>query len=136
MTEETRRENVRVEWEHATIAMGEVRKLMEGGFWAAAVSRAYYAAFYAARALLFASGLEARSHSGVINLLSLHFVRPGTLPAELVRAFSAMQSAREQADYQSAMVFDEQAARESLATAARFQEQVAQRLRADGFLPS
>lgn len=40
-----------------------------------AVSRAYYAAFYAAHALLISEGLETRSHRGLVALIGLHFVK-------------------------------------------------------------
>ena len=55
-----------------------------------AINRSYYAAFYAACALLDSVGLEARSHKAVITLLHREFVRSGRLDRELMRDFSAL----------------------------------------------
>ena len=42
-------------------------------------SRAYYAAFYAASALLLNEGIDTSKHSGVIALVHQHFVKSGKL---------------------------------------------------------
>ncbi|RME36131.1 MAG: HEPN domain-containing protein [Thermoflexia bacterium] len=42
------------------------RQLASGGYYDFAASRAYYAAFYAATALLLSEGLEFSKHSAVI----------------------------------------------------------------------
>ena len=45
------------------------RILLRTGRFDDAISRAYYAAFYAARALLLLLGVEARTHEGVLAML-------------------------------------------------------------------
>ncbi len=48
---------------------------LEGGFVRAAISRAYYAAFHAARAALLTEGESPKSHGGVRNRFGYHFIR-------------------------------------------------------------
>jgi uncharacterized protein (UPF0332 family) len=46
------------------------------------VSRAYYAMFYVAQALLLSEGLAYSKHSGVIAAFGEHFAKTGRVPAE------------------------------------------------------
>lgn len=135
MTEENRRLNVQFEYEKAEVSVREVHVLIEQDLWAAAVSRAYYGMFHLARALLFALGMEVRSHSGIIHLLSAHLVRTGAFPAEMIRAFSRMQRLREDADYQTAMRFDQETAQEARLALLAFRKETATFLREKGYLP-
>ena len=50
-----------------------------------AASRAYYAVFHAASALLLAQNLEFKSHAGVLRAISLNFVKPGILETSVGR---------------------------------------------------
>jgi uncharacterized protein (UPF0332 family) len=79
-----------------------------------AASRAYYATFHYARALCLAAGEEPRSHQGVAHLLSLHFVRGGTLTVDTSRLYAGLQRFREASDYDTAFVLDEAGARQVL----------------------
>jgi uncharacterized protein (UPF0332 family) len=62
------------------------RLLLAAGSHASAVTRFYYAAFHAARALLATRGLDSSRHSGVIALFQQHFVKPGVIAADIARA--------------------------------------------------
>lgn len=62
-----------------------------------AVSRAYYAAFHHARALLLLEGLEPKSHRGLFALLERHFA--GRLSSEALSRFARLQTFRGLADY-------------------------------------
>lgn len=68
--------------ERAEESLGAARALVANQFFDSAASRSYYAAFYAATALLLAEGLEFRKHSAVIALVHQKLVRSGTLPVE------------------------------------------------------
>jgi uncharacterized protein (UPF0332 family) len=57
-------------------------ELLDKGYYDVAASRAYYAAFYAASALLLSEGLDTSKHSGVIALIHQHFVKSGKLNKE------------------------------------------------------
>jgi len=78
--------------------------------------------------------VEAESHSGMIYLLSVHLVRTGDFPADMVKAFSHMQRLREDADYQSAMSFDNDTAEEAKQTYLEFRMETESFLRAKGYL--
>lgn len=64
-----------------------------------ATSRAYYAMFYAAEALLISEGLTFSKHSAVISEFTRLFVRPGKLPENLATDFRDAFEERGLGDY-------------------------------------
>ena len=62
----------------ARVALEEADLLESAGRWNGALNRVYYAAFYAARALLALKRIDSSRHSGVIALFQEHFVKTGT----------------------------------------------------------
>lgn len=64
--------------ERAERSLEAARQLALNGHYDFAASRAYYAAFYAATALLLHKGLEFSKHSGVIAAIHQRFVRTET----------------------------------------------------------
>jgi uncharacterized protein (UPF0332 family) len=64
-----------------------------------AVSRFYYAAFYAARALLATRQLDSSKHSGVISLFQRHFVKTGLFSKEKAQALPRSFEKRQKTDY-------------------------------------
>ncbi len=71
---------------------------------ATALSTAYYAGLYAARAALHEHDISARSHRGTWHEFRNHFVLAGHVSVELATAMQRLQTAREQADYDAAEV--------------------------------
>lgn len=114
MTPEHLRQAIALEAERAEQALKAAEMLHQARFFYDAASRAYYAAFHYARALCLAAGEEPRSHQGVAHLLSLHFVRSGTLPTDTSRLYAGLQRFREAADYDAAFVLDEVGAAQAL----------------------
>lgn len=119
MTNENREQNARLELEKAEAVLREAQALASLGMWDGAVSRAYYAVFHAASALLAAEGIQARSHAGTHDLLFSTFVRTGILPRQISKDLAALQRYREQADYSAAVRFDESTGAEEIDRAAR-----------------
>ena len=76
------------------------RLLLTDGDYDGAVSRAYYAMFYVAEALLLAKGMTFSSHSAVISAFGKEFAKPGTIPGEYHRYLLDAQEARNISDYQ------------------------------------
>jgi uncharacterized protein (UPF0332 family) len=112
VTPQNQRQNALDELSRADTCLEEARALQEAALPYGAASRAYYAVFHAASAMLFSVGLEARTHKGLISLLGEHFVRPGRLSPTMGRLVSRMQRDREDADYALGAVFTaEEAAR-------------------------
>ena len=87
-----------------------------------ALGRTYFAAFHAARALLFHEGLEPRSHRGALNLFNQHFVKGGRFEPATSRLLARLQKFREEVDYGESFPVDEAGAREELAEARAFVE--------------
>lgn len=85
--------------ERAEEALGAARTLIQSQFFDSAASRAYYAAFYAATALLLAEGMEFSKHSAVIALVHQRFVKPGTLRVELGKDLTWLFQLRTVGDY-------------------------------------
>jgi len=60
---------------HETLA--EANQLLASQAFRGAVNRLYYAAFYAARALLALREVDAARHGGLISLFQQHFIKTG-----------------------------------------------------------
>jgi len=73
--------------------------LLDQGFPGYAASRAYYAMFYAAEALLDRKGLAFSKHSGVIAAFGLHLVKTFEVPQELHRHIIEAMEIRQEGDY-------------------------------------
>ena len=67
--------------ERADTNLQVARELLDKEYYDVSASRAYYASFYAASALLLNEGLDTGKHSGVIALIHQHFVKNGRLNA-------------------------------------------------------
>lgn len=134
MTEENRRRNLQDEIERGDQALRAAQALLDAGLHADSVSRAYYAAYHLLRALLLSRGLEPRSHSGAIHLFNTEFVRGGLLPSSHNRLLGGLQRARELADYDSAVAFSADDARQSLDDARSFAREVLDFLDREGWL--
>jgi len=74
--------------------------LARDGLYDFAVSRAYYAMFYAAEAILLGEGLRLSSHAAVISAFGQRFAKSGRLPAELHHFLIDAQDSRTQGDYE------------------------------------
>jgi uncharacterized protein (UPF0332 family) len=87
----------RIDRAHA--ALREADLLIEQRHFNGAMNRVYYAAFYAARALLALRHLDSSRHTGVIALFQEHFVRTGVVPADTARALPRAFEKRQTSDY-------------------------------------
>ncbi len=133
MTDPNRRINVTDAITRANEALRGAETLIQAGLHRDAVSRAYYAAFHGLRALLFARGLEARTHAGTLHLFNLEYLRPGLLPSSHNRLLAGLQRSREIADYDAAATFSGDDARAALDDAKTFVADAVGQLRKEGF---
>jgi uncharacterized protein len=101
VTGKNRLDNARAEATLGDDALRAAEALLGLGLANDAVSRAYYAAFHYARALLLLEGLEPKTHRGVVSLLGSHFEVSGRLAAGRVSELAALQTFRSIADYDS-----------------------------------
>ena len=95
------------------------RTLVDAGHAATAVSTAYYAMLYAARAALSERDRHARSHTGIWALFREEFVVTGEFGAKLAQEAQRAQARREASDY-AAESFEVSEAVELVETAERF----------------
>lgn len=98
--------------------------LLRDGGYDDAVSRAYYCAFHATQAILLTEGLSVRSHSGLVNLFGMHFVRTGKIEQEYGRFLSELKDKRENGDYEIYSAIEHEAAKEAVENAQRFLERI------------
>jgi uncharacterized protein (UPF0332 family) len=122
MTDENGRLNARDEAERGDECLKEAQFLFDSGFPLGAVSRAYYAAYHWARALLFLKGVEPKTHRGVIQLLALHYVQAEALTEEESAALAHLETFRELSDYNAKAKFDAAQAGAEVQRARRFVE--------------
>ena len=71
-----------------------------------AVNRAYFAAFYAASAVLLARGRRFVKHTGVRAAVHRDLVKTGSLAPELGRVFDRLFESRHRADYLDLVRFE------------------------------
>ncbi len=134
MTEDNRRENARAEAALGDDALRAAEQLLTLGLPNDAVSRAYYAAFHYARAVLLTEGLEPRTHRGLVALLEQQFVAPGRLARDVVSALARLQTFRSLADYDVRERLSPERATDEVASARRVVETARALLRAGNWL--
>lgn len=99
LDEQSRNALIAYRTSRADETMQEARLLAKEGFYNAAISRLYYACFYAVQALLVKHQITATTHVGAKSMLGLHFVAKGLLPKEHGKTFSRLFEIRHSGDY-------------------------------------
>jgi len=74
-------------------------KLLHDGEYEDAISRAYYAMYHAAKAILATLKIFPKTHGGVVSEFGRKFVLTGILPKELGKALADTKAARETYEY-------------------------------------
>jgi hypothetical protein len=124
LTGEGRRYAAEAELRLAADELTSAEVLLAAGQTRVAVGRTYFAAFHAARARLYAVGLEPKTHAGVQHLFNLTFIKSGRYEASLSQMLARLQKYREEADYSAAFVIDEATVQGELAVAREFVERM------------
>ena len=83
----------------ATASLDAARLLRKGGFYGFSASRAYYAMFYAAEAVLLSKDLTFSKHAGVISAFGKDFVKTGDVGPEYHRYLIEGMELRHVGDY-------------------------------------
>jgi hypothetical protein len=134
VTNANRKRNARAQTEKGDRALREAEVLLAAGLCDGAVSRAYYAAFHYARALLLSEGLQPRSHRGVGALITERFVATGRLTRETGALLSRLETIRTIADYGVEEAASAERAAAEVAEARRFVSEVRAALQVGGWL--
>ena len=133
MTVDDPLDEIRANWQRARESLEAAQLLLDSGHPDFAASRAYYAAFYAACALLLSKGKEFSKHTGVQAAIHKDFVRTGLLAEEHGRAFGRLFDLRGIGDYGETQHVAESEARQAVLSARMFVEACGQVLRNSGF---
>ena len=83
----------------AAQSVKEAKLLMENGLNDTAVSRLYYAAFYAVNALLASKGFNPKTHSGTKSLFNKEYIHTGKIESRYSDFYSFLMAKRFEADY-------------------------------------
>lgn len=100
------------------------RMLLMDGDYESSVSRAYYAMFYSAEAVLLTKNLSFSSHRGVISAFGEYFVKTNIFPRAMGRELNRAFEKRQLGDYEYTFVISEDEAREILDQSKHFVESV------------
>lgn len=92
----------------ANEALAEVHTLIENKYWNTAISRMYYAAFYAVGALLVKDGIETSSHSGTRQKFGQLYVKTGQIEVRLAKHYTDLFEKRHKSDYNDFFDYDEE----------------------------
>lgn len=106
--------------EQSRESLNGARYLLEGHFYAFAASRAYYAMFYAAQAMLAAIGVTPSSHRETKGQFGFHFARLGRIDPRFHEMLIQSFEDRQDADYRNPLKITEAIAKERVAQAEEF----------------
>jgi len=91
----------------AAQSIKEAKLLMENGLNDTAISRLYYAAFYAINALLAINGFNPKTHSGTKSIFNKEFILTGKIESRFSDFYSFIMAKRFEADYDDFVFIDE-----------------------------
>jgi hypothetical protein len=118
--DETQRELVRGYLSKARDKARVARDLLGRGEWDDAVSRAYYAAFHAAQAVLLTEGQRGETHRGLITLFGLLLVKTGKFEKKWGKFLANLKDDRETSDYEALSWMDKETAARAVQEAESF----------------
>lgn len=107
--------------------------LLKSGDFDDAVSRAYYAVFHAAQALLLSEGEKAETHKGVVTLFSLLFIKTEKFPKKFGKYLTNLKDDRESGDYEIFSYIDKETAGTAIKEAKEFLKECKKYFRKIGF---
>lgn len=107
LTEEERKAIVQYRIEKAKASLNDAIDVSAIWKWSLAANRLYYALYYAATALLINDGHITRTHSGMISLVSFHYVQNGKLSKDEGKLLKRIFDLRQESDYDDFIDADE-----------------------------
>lgn len=117
-------EEIKLTLNESLECLTDAKIMVEQNRWKAAVSRAYYAMFHAAKAALLSIEETVYTHQGVNIQFSKHFVRTGIFEKSFVKSFSKMLDTRQKADYEIGFRANETDAQHAVSEAENFYNQI------------
>ncbi len=120
--------------DQAWAALQQSRDNLGLGHYNVTISRAYYAMFYAATALLASQGISRSKHSGVHSAFGQYFVKPGLIEPEYSRMLANTFRLRLDSDYEVSLTPNKTSAQDTLRYAEQFVERAVTYLQQEGDL--
>jgi uncharacterized protein (UPF0332 family) len=111
---------IRYKQQKAAQSIKEAKLLMENELNDTAVSRLYYAAFYAVNALLAINGFNPKTHSGTKSIFNKEFILTGKIENRFSDFYSFLMAKRFEADYDDFVFIDENKIQSLLAETEEF----------------
>jgi uncharacterized protein (UPF0332 family) len=90
----------------------EAELLSKEKFWNAAVNRAFYACYYMVSGLLLKNEINTKTHKGVRQMFTLHFIQTDLISRDWGRFFSNLFDKRQTGDYDDFVVIDKETTEE------------------------
>lgn len=116
------------EIERGDEALKSAETLLAAELFRDAMSRTYYAVLHYARALLATKDCYPKSHHGVMQMFSQHFIKTGIVTVEVGRILARQQKFREESDYTVESRFSKEAIEAEIKDAKLFREVCLSRL--------
>jgi len=120
MSTPSKEDIIRIKIAKAIRTLSEAEKMIEFNYSNAALNRLYYACFYAATALLFSIDIFTKTHTGVKQMLGLHFINSGQLSISFGQFYSNIFRSRQGYDYDDFADADMEMVKDFAATAKEF----------------
>ena len=108
LSDEDRKIVVDLEMEKAHRFLDQADEMCRQKFWDIASNRYYYACFHAVQALLIKNEFVAHTHSGMLTVFGLNFVKTGKVDSKYGAFLSRMEQLREKGDYNCIFSVDEE----------------------------
>jgi uncharacterized protein len=118
------KEEIHLYLERARQDLQAVEINVQNGLYYVAISRAYYAMFYAATAILNSIDIVRKKHSGVSSAFGEYFVKTGLLDAKYSRMLIRAFESRNDTDYDIRFMVTAELAQRRLRDAQQFVEQI------------
>ncbi len=110
--------NYRIDQAKETINVAKL--CYENGHYKDAINRAYYAAFYAVKAVLALDNIDFKRHKDVVATFNRDYVASGVYEKEIGRLLSRLQKKRENSDYDDFYIASKEEAEDQI----KFAEQI------------
>lgn len=88
--------------------LDEADLLAANSYYNTAVNRLYYAAYYAASALMLGYSLDSTTHKGIKVMLGLKFIQPGILEREYGQIYQRLFNCRQASDYEDFVYYSKE----------------------------
>ena len=108
MTIEQKQDLVKYRVGNARKTLDEVEILMQNNLYNTAINRLYYACFYAVTALLLQNDIKSKTHSGARQMLGMHFIDTGIIPADSGTFYTKIFTMRHKGDYEDFIDYEYQ----------------------------